>query len=121
MVWCVHVQSCLTLCGPMDCNLPGSSIHGIFQARILEWAAIPSLGDPPDPGIVSFIGRLYHCVTWEVQHLCILLPITESSWPWHLQIIISVNDFLWSQSHFAYSLYEQLFWIVFSHFDYYIV
>ena len=33
-------QSCLTVCDPMDCNLPGSSIHGIFQARILEWVAI---------------------------------------------------------------------------------
>ena len=33
-------QFCPTLCDPMDCSLPGSSIHGIFQARILEWVAI---------------------------------------------------------------------------------
>src|SRR5574340_1006178 len=33
-------QSCLTLRNPMDCSLPGSSIHGIFQARVLEWGAI---------------------------------------------------------------------------------
>ena len=33
-------QSCPTLSDPMDCSLPGSSIHGIFQARVLEWAAI---------------------------------------------------------------------------------
>ena len=33
-------QSCLTLCDPMDCSLPGSSVHGIFQAGILEWVAI---------------------------------------------------------------------------------
>ena len=33
-------QSCPTLCDPMDCSLPGSSIHGIFQARVLEWGAI---------------------------------------------------------------------------------
>ena len=33
-------QSCLTLCDPMDCNLLGFSIHGILQARILEWIAI---------------------------------------------------------------------------------
>ena len=32
-------QSCLTLSDPMDCSLPGSSIHGIFQARVLEWGA----------------------------------------------------------------------------------
>ena len=34
------VQSCLTLCDPMGCILPGSSVHGVFQARILEWVAI---------------------------------------------------------------------------------
>ena len=33
-------QSCPTLCDTTDCNLPGSSIHGIFQARVLEWVAI---------------------------------------------------------------------------------
>ena len=33
-------QSCLTLSNPMDCSPPGSSIHGIFQARVLEWGAI---------------------------------------------------------------------------------
>ena len=33
-------QSCLTLCDPKDCSLPGSSVHGILQARILEWVAI---------------------------------------------------------------------------------
>ena len=33
-------QSCPTLSDPMDCNLPGSSVHGIFQARVLEWGAI---------------------------------------------------------------------------------
>ena len=40
-------QSCPTLWNPMDCSPPGSSIHGILQARILEWAS----GDLPDPGI----------------------------------------------------------------------
>ena len=33
-------QSCPTLSDPMDCSLPGSSVHGIFQARVLEWVAI---------------------------------------------------------------------------------
>ena len=35
-------QSCLTPSDPMDCSLPGSSVHGIFQARVLEWGAIYS-------------------------------------------------------------------------------
>ena len=33
-------QACRTLCDPMDCSPPGSSVHGIFQARIMEWVAI---------------------------------------------------------------------------------
>ena len=37
---CVHAQLCLILYDPMDCSPPGSSVHGIFQVRILEWVAI---------------------------------------------------------------------------------
>ena len=37
-------QSCLTLCDPMDCSPPGSSVHGTFQARVLEWRAIAFSG-----------------------------------------------------------------------------
>ena len=44
-------QSCPTLCNPMDCSLPGSSVHEILQARILEWVAISSSGDLLEPGI----------------------------------------------------------------------
>ena len=39
-------QSCLTLCDPMDYSLPGSSLHGIFQARVLEWDAIAFSSSP---------------------------------------------------------------------------
>ena len=45
------LQSCLTLCDPMECSLPDPSVHGILQARILEWAAMPSSRDLPDPGM----------------------------------------------------------------------
>ena len=45
------LQSCPTLCDPMDHSLPGSSVHGIFQARILEWLPFPTPGDLPNPGI----------------------------------------------------------------------
>ena len=44
-------QLCLTLCDPMDSSQPGSSVHGIFQARILDWVAISFSGDLPNPGI----------------------------------------------------------------------
>ena len=43
--------SCFQLCDPMNYSSPGSSIHGIFQARILEWVAISTSVDGPDPGI----------------------------------------------------------------------
>ena len=38
------LQSCLTLCDPIDGSLPGSSVHGIFQARVLEWGAVAFSG-----------------------------------------------------------------------------
>ena len=48
---CVHAQSrpCPALCKPMDLSLPDSSVHGILQARILEWLLYPPPGDLPDP------------------------------------------------------------------------
>ena len=51
----MDTQLCPTLCDPMDCSLPGSSIRGIFQARILEWVAISfsRKEDLPDPRIKS--------------------------------------------------------------------
>ena len=57
------VHLCLTLCNPMDCSLPGSSVHGILQARILEWVAMRfSRGSshPRDQTLVSCIaGRFF--------------------------------------------------------------
>ena len=57
-------QSCPTLCNPMDCSPPGSSIHGILQARILEWVAISSSrgsSRPRDRTQVSHIaGRCFN-------------------------------------------------------------
>ena len=69
---CVCAQSCPILCNPMDCIPSGSSIHGIFQARILEWVAISFSRESSWPrdrtqvSRVSCIGRwiLYHCTTW---------------------------------------------------------
>ena len=51
-LWTSEVaQSCPTLCDPMNCSLPGSSIHVIFQTKVWEWVEFPSPGDLPDPGI----------------------------------------------------------------------
>ena len=44
-------QSCLTLCNPRGCSLPGSSVHGSLQAGILEWVAMASSRGLPNPGI----------------------------------------------------------------------
>ena len=48
---CVYSQSCSTLCNPMDCSLPGYSVHEILQAKILSGLPFPTPGDLPDPGI----------------------------------------------------------------------
>ena len=45
------LQVCLTVCDPKGCSPQGSSVHGVFQARILEWVAMPSSGDLLDPWI----------------------------------------------------------------------
>ena len=66
-------QMCLNLCDPMDCSPPGSSVHGISQARILQWVAISFArvsSWPRDQTCIfcfSCIGRqiLYHWTTWE--------------------------------------------------------
>ena len=42
---------CPTHCDPMNCSPPGSSVHGIFQAKILEWVDVSPPGDLPNPGI----------------------------------------------------------------------
>ena len=73
---CSCTQLCLTLHHPMDCSLPDSSIHGISQAGILEWVAIPlsqGSSSPRDRPQVSCIGKqiLYHWDTWEAC-LCIV-------------------------------------------------
>ena len=90
---CSVTQSCPTLSSPLDCSLPGSSDHGILQARILEWVSISSSGGssgPWDWGHVSWIsctaGRFFplapslpHKVKWadmyrKLTEQCLALP-----------------------------------------------
>ena len=74
------LQLCLTLCNPLDCNPPGSSVYGILQARILEWVAIPP-GNLPDPGIKLASLCLLH---WQMSSL----PLASAGKP------ITVQDYV---------------------------
>ena len=71
---------CLTLCGPMDCNPPGSSVHGISEAGILECVAISSSrGSSWHQGLN--LGLLYHrwiCHCWDIRE--VLLWMAERNW-----------------------------------------
>ena len=69
------LQSCLILCDPMDCSLPGSSVHGILQARILEWVAVSSSRgsfQPRDWTRISYVSLHWQAVS---------LPLTPPGKP----------------------------------------
>ena len=80
---CLAVQSCLTYCDPTDYSPPASSVHEVFQARILEWVTISfsrRSSQPRDQTCISgisYIGRqiLYHCAMWEA----LLFPLIINS------------------------------------------
>ena len=82
-VLCLVTQLCPTLCDPMDCSLPGSCVHGILQARILEWVAMPSsrgssLPKDRTPGSNSTLSHLLH---WQAGSL----PLAPPGRPqWHI-------------------------------------
>ena len=82
-------QSCPTLCYPMDCSLPGFSVHGIFQARVLEWVAISfsrGLSRPRDWTWVScIVGRRFYCLShqgsrssFNITYLLYLLSLSTT-------------------------------------------
>ena len=68
-------QSCLTLSDPMDCSPPGSSVHGIFQARVLEWGAIAFL--------------VKRALTGHESHLCfsVLMGTPRAALSWGQKVI----------------------------------
>ena len=87
--WCAQLHP--TLCDPMDCSPPGSSVRGIFQTRILEWVAMPSSRgssrsrDGTGVSCVSCIGRrsLYHHATWEAtfcMYVCVCIYMCVYTW-----------------------------------------
>ena len=87
-------QSCLTLCDPLDCSLPGSFVHGILQARILEWIALPFSrwsSQPRDQTQLSCIaGRLF--TIWATKEALSNIYIKD------LYIYIYIYEVKWSES-----------------------
>ena len=92
--WSEVAQSCPTLCDPMDCSPPGSSIYGIFQARILEWVAMSfSRGTswPRDWTRVScIVGR--HFIIWATLASIKPHPLVSHTWP--KTVILSIQNLL---------------------------
>ena len=111
-------MSCLTLCGPMDCSLLGPSVHGIFQARILEWVAISfsrGSSQPRDRTRVSRIaGRHFR------QDKCVFLRTNFHS---KECLIITASDFFlfshWVMLSFLkyYYVNSRIFFHIFSAFQ----
>ena len=84
----LHTRSCLTLCDPMDCNPPGSSVHEIFQIRILEWVAVSYSRGPASPGIkenLSLCKNLQVDVYRSFIHNCQNLEAIWRGNNWYIQ------------------------------------
>ena len=90
------LQFCFTLCDPMGCNLPGSSVHGILQAKILEWFAVPSSRRSSWPKGWTHVSYIY--LHWQMHSfpfrppgklscvcMCVCSVVSNSLWPHRLQ------------------------------------
>ena len=103
--WSEVVQSCLTLCDPMDCSLPGSSIHGIFQARVLEWVASSFSRGFSQPRDWTWISRIVgrHFTVWATRdgnqkNVPMTLNFTFKSmcgWMWPFSFTLSTRFYTW--------------------------
>ena len=62
------LQSCPTLCDPMDCSPSGSLVHGILQARILEWVAMPSSSRPQTVFVINYLVHEHTVATYVLYH-----------------------------------------------------
>ena len=90
---CMHAQLCLTFCDPMGYSPLVSSVHGISQARILEWLPFPPLGDFPHPGIET-VSPALHC---QADCLPLRLKVVVVQWPSHVQLFPTP----WTAAHQA--------------------
>ena len=101
---CKCYITCLTPCDPMDCSPPGSSVHGILQARILEWVAMPSFRGSSDLGIelgsTASVGSFFtNSGTWEAYiYMCVCvdthLPVLPCTSIFFLYLCICKNIFI---------------------------
>ena len=105
MNWSEVTQSCPTLCDPMDCSPPGSSVHGILHARILEWVAISfSKGSsrPRDQTQVSHIaGRRFNLWATRDAPIITILPCIFTE----LQRLSKLNIFYIIFLKFIFEIY----------------
>ena len=96
------LQSCPALCDPMDCSLPGSSVHGILQARILEWVALPSSRGSSQPRDLTCVSCLLH---WQAGPLPLTPPGKPKLSPSPLNLTSNQCYFYHPRSGYAHLLY----------------
>ena len=108
IIWVLHIfrvftlivlvtQSCLSLCDPVECSPPGSSVHGILQARILEWGAMSSSRGSSWPGdqiwVSCIAGRFF--TIWVTSFLsfssCLIVLLMVSFLVWKLFALVSLT------------------------------
>ena len=74
--WSEVTQLCPTVWDPMDCSLPGSSVHGIFQARVLEWVAISFSRGSSQPRYWTWVSHI------ACRHFTLWAPREAQCWSW---------------------------------------
>ena len=112
-------QSCPTLCNPMDCSLPGSSVHGIFQVRVLEWGAIAfsmtNLGSLLKSRDITFSTKIslvkvmvfpvvtYGCKSWTIRKAECWRTDAYQLWWWRRRLRV-----LWSARRSHQSILKEI-------------
>ena len=95
-------QSCPTLCDPIDCSPPGSSVHEIFQARILEWLPFPPPGALYDPG-VKLASDVSSALQAILHHWATRKALTKVTWK-------KSGSFFWKAGSEILSLVRRPHW-----------
>ena len=119
------LQSCPTLCNPMNCSLAASSVYGILQARILEWIAIPfsrGSSQPRDWTWVSCIAGRFFTIWatreawWAVVHEVTMSRTWLSNWVQHTSNWLSFYCVVFSSLHFFFFFFWILDFCMFLHY-----